>query len=124
MLLKEMLQVVDLIFMCTVVLCCYVFLYLPLDFAKIPSRTFNFIRRSVSREASREGSPHVSGYASGKIYVYGTYGDCTSDYRDILPVIIKTPISFPHWNFISWVDFRYLRCHFEPIKYLVQISST
>ncbi len=43
------------------------FVCLPVDFAKIPSRTFNFLRRSVSREGSREGSPHVSsGYASGK----------------------------------------------------------
>ncbi len=45
---------------------------LPVDFAKIPSRTFNFLRRSVSREGSREGSPHVSsGYASGRFTTEG-----------------------------------------------------
>ena len=45
----------------------HVFLFvlsLPVDFAKIPSRAFNFIRRSVSREPC-DGS----GYASGKIHI-------------------------------------------------------
>lgn len=48
-------------------------LVLSLDFAKIPSRTFNFLRRSVSREPAREGSPSVSGYASGKKLILASY---------------------------------------------------
>ena len=93
--------------------CVFFRLFSPVDFAKIPSRTFNFIRRSVSREPSREGSPHISGYASGK-----THLRYPQDSQQIRYYCKNTSNLVPIFIFLPNIRYEFLVLIYEPRKVL------